>query len=55
MAAELVPLLRRPDVALDETGRRQVFEALDEFTRLMIGRTIVMGEALAGRLPESKR
>lgn len=55
MAAELARFLRTPHVELDEAGQRQVFAAVDEFTRLMIGRMIVMGEALAGLLPEPRR
>jgi type IV secretory pathway TraG/TraD family ATPase VirD4 len=55
MAGDLVRSLRAPHVELDETGRRQVLAALDEFTRLMIGRMVVMGEALARLLPPPGR
>ena len=52
MAADLARFLRTPDIDLGEESRKLVFMALDEFTRLMIGRMIVMGEALAGLVPQ---
>ena len=39
---------------LDGAAREQVFTAMDHFTRLMIGRMVVMGEALAHLLPEEQ-
>jgi hypothetical protein len=54
MAADLARFLRVPDVDLDGAAREQVFTAMDHFTRLMIGRMVVMGEALAHLLPEEQ-
>lgn len=54
-SAELL-LLRSADVPdLTPESRRMATEALDEFTRLMIGRMVVMGEALLALLPPRQR
>jgi hypothetical protein len=54
MAADLARYLRMPDIELDGGIRDQVFTAVDQFTRLMIGRMVVMGEALAHLLPKEQ-
>ena len=52
-AGRLAELVGREPGTLDPDTRRRVFAALDEFTRLMIGRMVVMGSALLTQLPRA--
>jgi hypothetical protein len=45
-STRLVPLLQEEAVHLGGAEKERVLSALDEFTRLMIGRMVIMGGAL---------
>jgi hypothetical protein len=53
MAADLARYLHLPSVELGDLVGEQVFGVIDEFTRLMIARLVVMGEALAHLMPDA--
>lgn len=50
---QLFPLLAGAPGPIGATERERILLGLDEFTRLMIGRMMVMGAALLALLPES--